>query len=118
MSQPTLVYKIATSESLQAGSTPGGNYAGMPIDYQDGYIHLSTASQLSDTLRLHFAGQSNLVLLAVDSERLGTALKWEPSRGGQLFPHLYAPLPLGAVAWRAEISVDRDGRCDLPEAVA
>lgn len=87
----------------------------MPVDHADGYVHFSTAPQLRDTLRLHFAGQSRLALFAVEAERLGDALRWEPSRGGQLFPHLYGELPMTAVAERATISVAADGAVDLPE---
>ena len=114
---PELIYKIATSASF-APSRLGGTYAGMPIDAADGYMHFSTAAQLRETLRLHFRGQGDLVLLAVRAEALGKDLVWEPSRGGQLFPHLYGgPLDLAHVEWEALISVDAEGQCDLPEAV-
>ena len=90
----------------------------MPIDAADGYMHFSTAAQLAETLRLHFAGQSDLVLLAIRSADLGANLVWEPSRGGALFPHLYGgPLPTSAIAWQAPLSVAADGSCTLPEAV-
>jgi uncharacterized protein (DUF952 family) len=89
----------------------------MPVDQADGFLHFSTASQLRETMRLYFAGQSGLMLLAVPAARFGNELKWEPSRGGALFPHLYAPLPLNAVAWSAEIAVADNGEVDLPEAV-
>jgi uncharacterized protein (DUF952 family) len=117
MSTTDLVYKIATeAEFARArGSTA---FSGMPIDAADGYMHFSTAAQLSETLRLHFAGQDDLVLLAVRSADLGGRLVWEPSRGGALFPHLYGgPLPLSAIAWEAPLSVAPDGSCTLPEAV-
>lgn len=114
---PDLIYKIATSASYGPARL-SGLYAGMPIDAADGYMHFSTAAQLSETLRLHFKGLSDLVLLAVRAADLGDALVWEPSRGGQLFPHLYGgPLPLASVAWEAPLSVDHEGHCDLPEAV-
>lgn len=114
---PRLIYKIATRTSL-ADARHSGQYAGMPIDLDDGYMHFSTAAQLSETLRLHFKGQSDLVLLAVRAADLGDDLIWEPSRGGQLFPHLYgAPLDLAHVEWQEPISVDADGYCLLPEAV-
>ena len=114
---PDLIYKIATSASYaQARET--GHYAGMPIDAADGYMHFSTAAQLSETLRLHFKGETDLVLLAVRTADLDENLVWEPSRGGQLFPHLYAgPLNLTCVAWEASIGVDANGNCTLPEAV-
>ena len=117
MAQPEYIYKIATQDVF-APARGTAAFAGMPIDAKDGYIHFSTAEQLAETLRLHFAGEDNLVLLAVRTEDLGEKLKWEPSRGGALFPHLHGgPLPLSAVAWEAPISVAADGSCDLPEAV-
>ena len=117
MSTPEFVYKIATQDAwAPARGTTG--FAGMPIDAKDGYIHFSTADQLTETLRLHFAGQSDLVLLAVRSADLGDGLVWEPSRGGALFPHYYGgPLPTAAIAWESAISVALDGSCTLPEAV-
>ncbi|WP_375450020.1 DUF952 domain-containing protein [uncultured Devosia sp.] len=116
MPDPNLIYKIATL-ALYAPARDGTVFAGMPIDAADGYLHLSTATQLPDTLRLHFAGQSDLVLLAVRAADLGDKLVWEPSRGGQLFPHYYGGLPTSAIAWEAPLSVTADGRCTLPDAV-
>jgi len=117
MSTPELVYKIATEASFSPARTMPG-YAGMPIDAKDGYIHFSTAGQLAETLRLHFADQSGLILLAVRSADLGDNLVWEASRGGALFPHLYGgPLPTSAIAWEAPLNVAADGSCTLPEAV-
>ena len=117
MSSTDLIYKIAT-EAVFAPARDTTAFAGMPIDIADGYIHFSTAEQLAETLRLHFAGQTDLVLLAVRSANLGEALRWEASRGGALFPHLHGgPLPTAAIAWEAPISVAADGSCDLPEAV-
>ena len=74
-----------------------GTFTGSAVDARDGYIHFSTAAQLEETARRHFAGQLDLVLVEVDAAALGEALRWEPSRDGALFPHLYAPLPLSAV---------------------
>ncbi|KQX35251.1 hypothetical protein ASD04_14480 [Devosia sp. Root436] len=117
MSNPEFVYKIAT-EAAFAPARAASTFAGMPIDAADGYMHFSTAGQLAETLRLHFAGQSGLVLLAVRSSDLGAGLVWEPSRGGALFPHLYGgPLPAAAIAWEAPLQVAADGSCTLPEAV-
>lgn len=114
---PLLIYKIATAASF-APARLAGHYEGMPIDLADGYMHFSTAAQLAETLRLHFKGQADLVLLAVRTADLGQGLVWEPSRGGQLFPHLYgAPLDLDAIEWDAPIAVDAMGNCTLPEAV-
>lgn len=117
MSTSDFVYKIAT-EAAFAPTRGTPSFAGMPIDANDGYIHFSSAAQLAETLRLHFAGQSGLVLLAVRSADLGNALVWEQSRGGALFPHLYGgPLPTAAIAWEAPLSVAADGSCTLPGAV-
>lgn len=115
--KPEFIYKIATASSL-AAARHSGRYAGMPIDASDGYMHFSTAAQLAETLRLHFKGQSALVILAIRTADLADALVWEPSRGGQLFPHLYdTPLDMNWVEWEAIVSVDADGNCALPEAV-
>lgn len=117
MSTPEFVYKIA-SEASFAPARAAGHFDGMPIDAADGFMHFSTAEQLSETLRLHFAGQDDLVLLAIRSADLGEALVFEPSRGGALFPHLYGgPLSNAAIAWEAPISIAADGTCVLPEAV-
>lgn len=117
MSTPEFVYKIAT-EAAFAPSRRAATFAGMPIDAADGYMHFSSADQLAETLRLHFAGQDQLVLLAVRTADLGAGLVWEASRGGALFPHLYGgPLATQAIAWEAPLSVAADGACTLPEAV-
>ena len=113
MANPEFVYKIATADVV-AAARAGGGFPVMPIDTADGFIHLSTATQLAETLRLYFAGEENLVLLAVRSHDLGAALVWEPSRGGQLFPHVYGDISPAAVAWTAVISVAPDGSCPLP----
>lgn len=94
-----LIYKILRGLEWQAllaaGETPGA-----PIDVADGFVHFSTAEQAGETAARYFAGETGLVLLALDADTLGPALKWEPSRGGALFPHLYAPLRLSDVLWR------------------
>ncbi|HEY4200915.1 MAG TPA: DUF952 domain-containing protein [Devosiaceae bacterium] len=113
---PQLVYKVATRAAYR-DAVKTGTYQGAPIDIQDGFIHFSTAGQLPETLSKHFAGQQELVLAAVPTEALGPALRWEVSRGGALFPHLYAPLSLSLVKWTAEIAVAPDGTCILPEDV-
>ena len=90
----TIAYKVLTADQL-AVLEHAGNFAGAPVDLADGYIHLSTADQLAETIDRHFAGQSDLQIVAVDLEPLGDALKWEESRGGALFPHIYGtPLTL------------------------
>ena len=89
------IFKIATKAQWSEAEAKGV-FEGAPIDVRDGYIHFSTAEQLEETLAKHFAGQTDLLIITVESESFGAALKWEPSRGGQLFPHLYAALPVSA----------------------
>jgi len=84
-------------------------FAGSDVDRQDGFIHFSTAAQVVETARKHFAGQHNLLLVSVDAERLGNRLKWEPSRGGALFPHLYGDLDLAAVTRVETLPLGPDG---------
>ncbi|MFI1197147.1 DUF952 domain-containing protein [Micromonospora sp. NPDC020750] len=92
-----MIYKLlATTEWDTARNA--GHFAGSAVDRQDGFIHLSAADQLVETARRHFAGATGLTLLAVDPAALGAALRWEPSRGGAPFPHLYGTLPVTAVA--------------------
>jgi uncharacterized protein (DUF952 family) len=88
----SLVYKILTRAEWSA-ALEAGVFLGSPIDLKDGFIHFSTGDQWRETLEKHFAGQTDLVLVAVEAEALGADLKWEVSRGGALFPHLYAHLP-------------------------
>ena len=108
-----LIYKILTADQwadLQAtGQTPGA-----PIDVADGFVHFSTAEQVAETAAKHFAGQDGLQLLALEADALGAALKWEPSRGGALFPHLYGPLTLADVTWSRPMPLGADGHV-LPE---
>ena len=110
------IYKITTgslwARGLETGQLPYG-----PVDVEDGFMHFSTAGQLRETLRLHYAGQDGLILCAVETERVAADLKWEPSRGGALFPHLHAQLPISAVAAHYPISVGADGSCELPEEI-
>ena len=87
----------------------------MPVDHADGYLHFSTAEQLRETLRLYFSGAADLVLFAVASADVSSALRWEPSRGGQLFPHLFGELPMSLIGDTAAISVAADGSVTLPE---
>jgi len=82
---------------------------GSPDDLRDGFIHFSTALQLEGTVRKHYAGQTDLILLAIDADTLGDAVKWEPSRDGDLFPHLYGPLPISTVARVQDLAVEPDG---------
>ena len=106
------VYKITARKDWEAALKTGA-FAGAAIDLRDGYIHLSTAAQAQETARLHFAGQAGLVLLRVDAAALGAALKWEPSRGGQLFPHLYGALDCARVEAVTEIALSADGTPQL-----
>lgn len=103
-----LIYKIA-SGALWREAQRIGEFRGAPIDIADGYIHFSTAEQAVETAAKHFRGQSDLVIAAIATTTLGSALKWEPSRGGALFPHLYAPLPMSAVRWVRPLTLDADG---------
>ncbi|MBB4856779.1 uncharacterized protein (DUF952 family) [Novosphingobium chloroacetimidivorans] len=108
-----VAYKVLTAEQM-AQLEAEGTFAGAPVDLADGYIHLSTADQLDETVDKHFAGQSDLHLAAVDLEPLGDAVKWEPSRGGALFPHIYAALPLSAVVAYGALERGDDGKVRLP----
>jgi len=103
------IYKIATIAQWRAAEATGV-FEGAPVDLADGFIHFSTAAQVAETLARHFAGQRELLLIAVDAGRLGDELRWEVSRGGQLFPHLYAPLRVAAASRVSEIPVGADGR--------
>jgi uncharacterized protein (DUF952 family) len=109
-----LIYKIAPRALWQAAEARGA-FDGAPIDHADGYIHFSTAEQARETADKHFAGQDDLLLVAVEAEKLGAALKYEVSRGGALFPHLYASLPLGSVLWVKPLPLDEDGKHKFPE---
>lgn len=108
-----LIYKIATRDQWSKAETDGV-FHGAPVDLADGYIHFSTADQAPDTAAKHFAGQDDLLLVAVSTEALGNALKYEVSRGGALFPHLYAPLNLGHVAWVRPLPLGDDGAHVFP----
>jgi uncharacterized protein (DUF952 family) len=113
--RPAVAYKILTGAQM-ALLEHEGEFAGAPVDLADGYIHLSTAEQLSETVTKHFAGQDDLQLVAVDLAVLGDAMKWELSRGGQLFPHIYAPLPLSATLAYGPLERAPDGTVALPVA--
>jgi uncharacterized protein (DUF952 family) len=107
------IYKLVGAEAWRAAERDG-TFGGAAVDLQDGYIHFSTAAQVRDTARRHFAGHADLVLVAVDTGALGAALRWEPSRGGDLFPHLYAPLEIAAVRWSAPLPLGPDGAHAFP----
>jgi uncharacterized protein (DUF952 family) len=110
----TTIYKICERSSWRLAEQ-AGTYRGSAADARDGFIHFSTAVQLARTLAKHFAGQRELLLVAVDADALGEALKWEPSHGGDLFPHLYAALPLTAVRWTKPVADEAFGQHVLPE---
>jgi uncharacterized protein (DUF952 family) len=93
-----LIFKIVHAEEWRAAEADGV-YFGSAKDKEDGFLHFSSEEQLDGTVAKYYAGQRDLVLVAVDPETLGAALKYEPSRGGELFPHLYGSLPLDAVLW-------------------
>ncbi|MEW6437178.1 MAG: DUF952 domain-containing protein [Pseudomonadota bacterium] len=103
-----LIYKIVPAE-LWHHAELTGTFAGSPADLADGFIHLSTAAQVRGTAGRHFAGQDGLLLVGVDPQLLGTDLRYEPSRGGALFPHLYAPLNLAAVISVKALPLGADG---------
>lgn len=108
------IYKILRAEDF-AALDRDGETAGAPVDLADGYIHFSTAAQVAETAARHFAGADDLVLAAVEAGPLGAALKWEPSRGGDLFPHLYRRLRRSDLAWIAPLPLGRDGAHRFPE---
>ncbi|GHH10081.1 DUF952 domain-containing protein [Sphingomonas sp. AAP5] len=113
---PLTAYKVLTAEQM-ATLEQEESFAGAPVDLADGYIHLSTAEQLTETVDKHFAGQSDLHVAAVDLGSFGAGLKWEESRGGQLFPHLYGgPLLLETVIAYGPLERDADGKVKLPVA--
>jgi uncharacterized protein (DUF952 family) len=99
-----LIYKIFRAPEWEALAADGST-KGAPIDLADGYIHFSTATQAQETAARHFAGVDGLVLAAVESDTLGDNLRWEPSRGGQDFPHLYRPLRLSDVVWHRPLPI-------------
>ncbi len=111
-----IVYKICPRAAWEQAEQ-AGVYQGAPIDLEDGFIHLSAAYQLAETAAKHFAGQDDLVLVAVDARQLGSALRWEPSRGGDLFPHLYGPLDTRTVDAVTPLPLESDGRHVFPEGV-
>ncbi len=108
-----LIYKIVPAP-LWREAIAAGRFNGAGVDLADGYIHFSTATQVQDTAARHFAGQVDLVLVAVDPDQLSGPLRWEPSRGGALFPHLYQALPLSAVSWTVPLPLGPDGRHRFP----
>jgi uncharacterized protein (DUF952 family) len=112
-----IIYKICP-EALWREAEKSGRFDGAPIDLADGYIHFSTAEQVRETAAKHFAGQRDLLLVAVDAGPLGEALKWEVSRGGALFPHLYAPLDPFTALWVRPLPTGAGGAHTFPADLA
>ena len=108
-----LIYKIVP-DALWREAEKAGRFAGAPVDLADGFIHFSSAAQVRETAAKHFARQSDLLLVAVDPRCLGSALRWEVSRGGALFPHLYAPLEVADALWIKPLPLGSDGHA-FPE---
>lgn len=107
------IYKIVP-EALWRQAEAEGRFRGAPVDLADGFIHFSTAAQVAETAARHFAGQDGLLLVAVDGAVLGDALVYEPSRGGALFPHLYAELDPSSASWAAPLPLGPAGRHVFP----
>ena len=108
------IYKIAPASAWREAERHGV-YRGSADDIRDGFIHFSTVAQVAETARKHFVGQAGLFLIELDAEALGDALRWEPSRDGALFPHLYGDLDLGAVTNVFELQTRSDGSHEIPE---
>lgn len=110
----TIIYKIV-HRSAWSDARKAGVFDGAAVDLADGFIHFSTADQVRETAAKHFAGEADLLLVAVETASLGDALKWEPSRGGALFPHLYGTLPMSAVLSERPLPLDADGTHQFPD---
>jgi uncharacterized protein (DUF952 family) len=108
-----LIYKILSATEWREAEHAGA-FRGAGIDLSDGYIHFSTLEQTAETAAKHFAGQHDLVVVAVDAEKLGDKLKWERSRGGALFPHLYGPLATRDALWVKPLPLGADGKHVFP----
>ena len=109
-----LIYKISPRPEWDA-AVQAGTFTGAPVDLADGFIHFSTAEQVAETAMKHFRGHGDLVLVAVDSAALGAQLKWEPSRGGALFPHLYGPLDVAHALMVVALELGDDGVPVIPD---
>jgi uncharacterized protein (DUF952 family) len=109
----SMIYKLCQAAEWEEAER-SGTFAGSAVDMADGYIHFSTDEQVAGTAARHFAGASSLVIVAVETEELGTALRWEVSRGGARFPHLYGKLPVSAVRWVKPLRLDENGRHVFP----
>jgi uncharacterized protein (DUF952 family) len=112
-----LIYKIC-DQGMWAEALRQGQFDGAPVDKADGFIHFSDAGTVAETAARHFSGQDGLVVVAVEAARLGAALRFEVSRGGRPFPHLYGPLPLAAVVWTRPLPLGADGLHVFPDDLA
>jgi uncharacterized protein (DUF952 family) len=108
-----IIYKICPSELWRAAEK-AGVFAGSPVDIADGFIHFPTAAQVAETTARHFAGAADLLLIAVDEAKLGAPLRYEKSRGGDHFPHLYGTFDPRAVLWAKPLGLGKDGRHVFP----
>jgi len=110
----TAIFKIVPKTMWQAAEQ-SGVFKGAAVDLADGFIHFSSAEQVRETAAKHFAGQNDLVIVAFDDTSFGGALKWEPSRGGALFPHLYSDLDPASAVWVRDLPLGDDGAHVFPE---
>ena len=110
----TLIFKIVP-KALWQQAIERGVFEGAPVDLADGFIHFSDQAQVRETAAKHFAGQEELLIAAFDAEEFGERLKWEPSRGGALFPHLYDSFVPGAALWVRDLPLSEDGSHAFPE---
>ena len=113
----TTIYKICPAGEWRTAEQ-AGRFEGMAIDRRDGFIHFSTAGQAAETAARHFAGQRDLLLIATDADQFGPRLRWEVSRGGALFPHLYGDLPVDAVTWVKPLPLDAAGMHVFPDGLS
>lgn len=114
MPRDTVIYKLVTVAAWQEAERLG-RFTGSPVDAADGYIHLSTSAQVRETAAKHFAGVPDLLLVAVSADDVAEGLRYEPSRGGALFPHLYGDLPMSAVRRVTPVPLGADGRRDFSD---
>lgn len=112
-----MIFKITTRSAWDEAMSRGA-FRGSDDDRRDGYIHFSAAHQLAGTAQKYFRNQEDLLLVAVAEEKLGKALKWEPARGADFFPHLYAPLPTAAALWTKPLALDDEGVPIIPKDIA
>ncbi len=113
----TVIYKICSAQEWRS-AVKDGRYVGAAVDLKDGFIHFSVAHQVQETAAKHFRGQADLVLIAFRADDFGDDLKWEASRGGDLFPHLYRTLETDHAIWQEALPLDEDGIPTIPERVS